>query len=104
MALLEHGYSVTIIDNLDNSFPEAFRRMQELAGDKAANMKFIKVGQLSVCVVAHAFRRRRLNQARITWSSYQVSVRLSVPGTVELQGIFNVFSNLSCKSGCAGGS
>eukprot|EP00884_Botryococcus_braunii_P011499 jgi/Botrbrau1/2034/Bobra.0047s0014.1 len=42
LALLEHGYSVTIIDNLDNSFPEAFRRMQELAGDKASNMKFIK--------------------------------------------------------------
>jgi UDP-glucose 4-epimerase len=43
LSLLDHGYRVTIIDNLDNSFEEAYRRMQELAGDKAANMKFIKV-------------------------------------------------------------
>lgn len=43
LALLEHGYKVTIIDNLDNSFEEAFIRMKELAGDKAENMKFIKV-------------------------------------------------------------
>lgn len=43
LALLEHGYSVTIIDNLDNSFLEAFKRMQELAGDKADKLKFIEV-------------------------------------------------------------
>lgn len=86
LCLLEHGYYVTIIDNLDNAFEEAYRcasstmiwkllhrqsheasrirlhssqeyppyvlhqgvwrrRMQELAGDKASRMKFIKVRQ-----------------------------------------------------------
>jgi hypothetical protein len=48
LSLLDHGYRVTIIDNLDNSFEEAYRRMQELAGDKAANMKFIKVRRTSL--------------------------------------------------------
>ncbi|GAB4820615.1 hypothetical protein N2152v2_007661 [Parachlorella kessleri] len=42
LALLEHGYTVTILDNLDNSFLEAFNRMKELAGDKASNMDFIE--------------------------------------------------------------
>lgn len=43
LSLLDHGYAVTIIDNLDNAYEEAYRRMQELAGSKASNMKFIKV-------------------------------------------------------------
>jgi UDP-glucose 4-epimerase len=43
LSLLDHGYTVTILDNLDNSFLEAFNRMKELAGDKAGGMTFIKV-------------------------------------------------------------
>jgi len=43
LSLLDHGYSVTIVDNLDNAFEEAYRRMQELAGGKAGKMKFVKV-------------------------------------------------------------
>ena len=35
---------MTIIDNLDNAFQVAYQRMQDLAGDKAKSMKFIKVG------------------------------------------------------------
>jgi len=42
LALLEHGYKITVIDNLDNSFQAAIDRVAELAGDKAANMKFVK--------------------------------------------------------------
>lgn len=42
LCLLDHGYDVTIVDNLDNAFEEAYRRMQDLAGDKASKMKFIK--------------------------------------------------------------
>ncbi|KAK9814662.1 hypothetical protein WJX72_009401 [[Myrmecia] bisecta] len=42
LSLLEQGHRVTIIDNLDNAFEEAYRRMQELAGDNASKMKFIK--------------------------------------------------------------
>ncbi|KAK9905085.1 hypothetical protein WJX75_009459 [Coccomyxa subellipsoidea] len=42
LCLIDHGYNVTIIDNLDNAFEEAWKRMQELAGDKASMMKFIK--------------------------------------------------------------
>lgn len=45
LVLLEHGYKVCIMDNLDNSFQKAYDRMVELAGDKAPNMKFIKVGR-----------------------------------------------------------
>lgn len=43
LSLLDHNYTVTIVDNLDNAFEEAYRRMQELASSKAKNMKFIKV-------------------------------------------------------------
>lgn len=42
LCLLETGYKVTIIDNLDNSFQLAVDRVSELAGDKAANLKFVK--------------------------------------------------------------
>ena len=42
LSLLEHGYNVTIIDNLDNSFQLAVDRVTELAGDKASNLKFVK--------------------------------------------------------------
>lgn len=43
LALLDAGYSVTIFDNLDNSFLECFERMKELAGaEKAAKMTFVK--------------------------------------------------------------
>lgn len=42
LALLEHGYNITIVDNLDNSFQLAVDRVKELAGDKASNMTFIK--------------------------------------------------------------
>lgn len=46
LSLLDHGANVTIIDNLDNAFEVAFERMKKLAGSKAGNMKFIKVGWL----------------------------------------------------------
>lgn len=42
LCLLEHGYKITVADNLDNSFQLAVDRVLELAGDKAANMKFVK--------------------------------------------------------------
>lgn len=42
LSLLEHGCKVTIIDNLDNAFESAYKRMQALAGDNAKNMKFVK--------------------------------------------------------------
>lgn len=42
LALLEAGFSVLVLDNLDNSFLECLARLQRLAGDKAANLDFIK--------------------------------------------------------------
>ncbi len=54
LSLLDHGYAVTIIDNLDNAYEEAYRRMQELAGGKAANMKFIKVHYSEQCWILHS--------------------------------------------------
>lgn len=43
LSLLDAGHAVTIFDNLDNSFEKCYVRMQELAGDKAGGMKFVKV-------------------------------------------------------------
>lgn len=43
LVLLEHGHSVVLIDNLNNSFERVFEHMKKLAGDKADKMKFIKV-------------------------------------------------------------
>ena len=40
--LVESGYNVTIIDNLQNSFLDAFERMKELVGDKAEFIRFKK--------------------------------------------------------------
>lgn len=43
LVLLEHGATVTLIDNLSNSFPRVFDHMTKLAGDKASKMKYVKV-------------------------------------------------------------
>jgi UDP-glucose 4-epimerase len=42
LALLEHGHTAVIVDDLSNSFPRVFTHMQKLAGDKAGKMKFIQ--------------------------------------------------------------
>jgi len=42
LCLLENGYKLTIVDNLDNSFQLAVDRVVELAGDKGANLTFVK--------------------------------------------------------------
>jgi hypothetical protein len=44
LALLEHGHSVTMIDNLSNSHAAAFDHMRRLAGARAGAMKFLEVG------------------------------------------------------------
>lgn len=43
LVLLEHGCTVTLIDNYSNSFPRVFEHMKKLAGDKASKMKFVEV-------------------------------------------------------------
>ena len=43
LVLVEHGYKVTAIDNLDNAFEEVLNRLKKLAGDKADNLNFVKV-------------------------------------------------------------
>lgn len=43
LVLLGHGYSVVIIDNLENSKYEAFRRLKELAGEHKDRLTFVKV-------------------------------------------------------------
>lgn len=42
LCLLENGYKLTIVDNLDNSFQLAVDRVVELAGDKGANLTYVK--------------------------------------------------------------
>lgn len=42
LCLLENGYKLTVVDNLDNSFDLAIERVRELAGDKGSNMTFVK--------------------------------------------------------------
>lgn len=42
LVLLNHGCTVTLIDNLSNSFPKVFDHMTRLAGDKASQMKYIQ--------------------------------------------------------------
>ncbi|KAD6453588.1 hypothetical protein E3N88_08293 [Mikania micrantha] len=43
LQLLLGGYKTVVIDNLDNSSQVAINRVQELAGDHAANLIFLKV-------------------------------------------------------------
>ncbi len=43
LVLVEHGYKVTAIDNLDNAFDEVLNRLKKLAGEKADNLNFVKV-------------------------------------------------------------
>ena len=43
IVLLEHGFKVTIFDDLSNACEQVYPRLQVIAGDKAADMRFIKV-------------------------------------------------------------
>ncbi|KDD76925.1 NAD dependent epimerase/dehydratase [Helicosporidium sp. ATCC 50920] len=42
LVLLEEGFSVTVMDNLDNSFEKAINRVRELAGSKGEHLKFVQ--------------------------------------------------------------
>ena len=64
LSLLQHNCEVTIIDNLDNAFEVVFERMQKLAGDKAHNMKFIKVRQPHTAKPLPATRNVQFPQTR----------------------------------------
>ncbi len=43
IVLLENGYQVTIFDDLSNACEEVYPRLKVIAGDKADDMRFIKV-------------------------------------------------------------
>ena len=38
LVLLEQGHELVVLDNFDNSSPEALRRVQELAGSTQLNL------------------------------------------------------------------
>jgi hypothetical protein len=46
IALLEANYSVTIVDNLSNSFASVIDHIKRVAGDKSFNVSFINVSQM----------------------------------------------------------
>lgn len=46
VVLLERGYKVTIFDDLSNTCEQVYPRLQVIAGDRAENMRFIKVSGL----------------------------------------------------------
>jgi nucleoside-diphosphate-sugar epimerase len=75
LVLLEAGHTVTIIDNLSNSYTRVFEHMKKLAGDKAGNMKFVKVGPASTQPVPHIRLQvchavcRYIHQTRLTADS-----------------------------------
>lgn len=48
IVLLERGYQVTIFDDLSNACEQVYPRLKVIAGDKAADMRFIKVGEPKV--------------------------------------------------------
>jgi UDP-glucose 4-epimerase len=60
LSLLEHGYKITVIDNLDNSFQLAVDRVAELAGDKAANMKFVQADLRDFDALDKLFEKEKL--------------------------------------------
>lgn len=55
LALLEHGYTVTIVDNLCNSYPRVLEHLQKLAGTMMGRCKFeeVRTVQAGGCSAAH---------------------------------------------------
>lgn len=93
LVLLEHGFKVVLMDNLDNSFQKAYDRMVELAGDKASNMKFIKVNRATTsCCGA----RRRL-AARST-ADRTVALHKLVLAAEPERGITCRFRRATCET------
>ncbi|GJP49992.1 hypothetical protein CLOM_g9149 [Closterium sp. NIES-68] len=54
--LLEEGYRVVVVDNLDNSSEEAIERVVELTGDKGRNLTFFKVDLLDRLLLEEVFK------------------------------------------------
>ncbi|CAI5517355.1 unnamed protein product [Closterium sp. Naga37s-1] len=54
--LLEEGYRVVVVDNLDNSSEEAITRVVELTGDKGRNLTFFKVDLLDRPLLEEVFK------------------------------------------------
>ncbi|CAK0787697.1 UDP-glucose 4-epimerase Uge1 [Coccomyxa viridis] len=111
LCLLEHGYYVVIIDNLDNAVQEAYRRMQELAGDRADRMKFIKADlrckpdieeifkEHSFDAVIHFAGRKAVGESvQQPWLYYDHNV-LSAINLIEVMREHNV-KNMVFSSSC----
>jgi hypothetical protein len=43
LALLEHGHTAVLVDNLSNSFVRALDHVRRLAGHRAGGVKFVEV-------------------------------------------------------------
>lgn len=85
LVLLDHGAKVTIIDNMNNSFPRVFEVMTRLAGDKADQMKFIKVMPAAYCA---------LNNGLWQQKSHQLSIQLATPETACLAGFWPTYTSI----------
>lgn len=73
LLLLEHGCSVTIIDNYGNSFPRVLEHMQKLAGDKAGNMKFVECSILDKDGMDKLFAAEKFD-AVVHFAGYKVGI------------------------------
>eukprot|EP00887_Chlorella_sp_A99_P001393 scaffold8.g1393.t1 len=82
LALVERGYKVHIIDNLDNSFEECFNRMKELAGDKAGQMTFTEGDLRYKDQLENIFKKEKVERK---WSTGGENCKLN-RGTRSEQG------------------
>ncbi|CAI5464939.1 unnamed protein product [Closterium sp. Yama58-4] len=55
--LLQEGYRVVVVDNLDNSSEQAVKRVAELAGENGRNLQFFKVDLLDKEVLEELFNQ-----------------------------------------------
>ena len=78
LCLLENGYKLTIVDNLDNSFQLAVDRVVELAGDKGANLTYVKADLRSFDDMVRKGSRARPAHPRTLSSSHPPA--LPAPG------------------------
>mmetsp|Transcript_47768 Transcript_47768/g.121886 ORF Transcript_47768/g.121886 Transcript_47768/m.121886 type:complete len:350 (-) Transcript_47768:293-1342(-) len=61
LSLLDAGCTITVIDNLHNSFEVAYERMKELAGDKASKLAYVKLDLLDMPGMQSLFKSNKFD-------------------------------------------
>lgn len=101
--LLEEGFRVVVVDNLDNSSEEAIRRVAELAGENGRNLTFFKVDLLDKERLEDIFKNIHFDAAihfaglKAVGESVKMPMKYYRNNIVGTMNLVEIMSDYGCK-------